>query len=378
MKLACQAGTGPRITYFANDLADAAVQRRVRMLRLGDARVQLIGYRRSSAPVWEVDGIAAADLGETYDGQLASRCKQIAWACLRNWQIDADVLLARNLDMLTVAYCAKRRTRSSARLVYECLDINSALLGDGIPAKVLRGWEKRLIANTQTLLVSSEAHIGAYFGRLRVPLPRVVVAENKRVMSTVSRPGYTGARRQPPWKIGWFGGLRCVESFHILSQLARRQPELVDITLRGRPLPEVRDLIRVHLPLPNMRFCGPYSQDDLATIYGDCDFVWAVEYFNENSEWALGNRLYEGGFYNSISIGLASTAMGEWLRRRGSGVLLQDPHTELEPFMVGLTPATYDMLCRSAARIRTDDLVWTIDGCRQFVRDIAGAAERAQ
>ena len=56
----------------------------------------------------------------------------------------------------------------------------------------------------------------------------------------------------------------------------------MDIDLRGRPIREVSGLINRHLPLANMRFDGPYAQADLASIYGNCDFAWAVEYRGEN------------------------------------------------------------------------------------------------
>ena len=63
------------VTYFANDLSDPAVARRVRMLRIGGADVKLLqDFAGSAAPVHEVDGIAAVDLGQTVSGQLGARC----------------------------------------------------------------------------------------------------------------------------------------------------------------------------------------------------------------------------------------------------------------------------------------------------------------
>ena len=40
----------------------------------------------------------------------------------------------------------------------------------------------------------------------------------------------------------------------------------------------------------------------------------------KNAVWALGNRLYEGGYYNCPAIALANTAMGDWLRVRENEV----------------------------------------------------------
>ena len=63
------------------------------------------------------------------------------------------------------------------------------------------------------------------------------------------------AERTPPWRIGWLGLLRCAESFEILLKLAQRRSDVV-ITLRGRPVPVLQQMIDAHLPLPNMRFDG--------------------------------------------------------------------------------------------------------------------------
>jgi len=66
-----------KVVYFANDLTDAAVARRVLMLRMGGADIKLLGFRRSHLPVFEVEGIAAINLGQTFDGRLATRSIQV-------------------------------------------------------------------------------------------------------------------------------------------------------------------------------------------------------------------------------------------------------------------------------------------------------------
>ena len=78
------------VTYFANDLADAAVARRVHMLQVGGAGVTLIGFRRTEQPVRQVSGADAIDLGRTFDGRFLDRTWKILGRSLeagrwKNW-----------------------------------------------------------------------------------------------------------------------------------------------------------------------------------------------------------------------------------------------------------------------------------------------------
>lgn len=369
-----------QVTYFANDLSDAAVQRRVRMLCMGGAQINLLGFHRGPKPIDQVEGVAATDLGQTFAGKLGDRCQQVLQNALASgrWKdiiATSDVVLARSLDMATIAYAALVRSRSDARLAYECLDIHGTQLGTGIGSKLIRSWERWILGRSASLIVSSPAYLTNHFNRLGVALPDVILAENKRVLSGneyIERPCL--GERRPPWRIGWFGRLRCVESFQMLLGLAHCYPRLVDVTLRGRPMEDIQRLIDQHLPLPNMRFGGEYTQGELGAIYSDCDFTWAIEYAGQNvmnAKWALGNRLYEGGFYNCPAIVLAGTEMAAWLEARGNGIALRDGR-ELASFLTGLTPAHYRVLQRSSAAVPTADLVWSVEDCRQFTHRLAG------
>jgi succinoglycan biosynthesis protein ExoL len=370
-----------RVTYFANDLSDATVARRVRMLRIGGADVKLLGFRRSALPVYEVEGIAAVDLGRTFDGRLGARCAQVLQRSLeavkwRDMVSGADVVLARNLEMVTIADIARVWAGSDVRLAYECLDIHKALLENGPSSRLLRSWERRALSRSASLIVSSHGFLTNYFERLGVDLPNVILAENKRVLSEAGteRPQCTFSGGRPPWRIGWFGNLRCVESFRMLMGLARRHPGFVDVEMRGRPTQELQNQITEHLPLASMRFGGPYAENDLVSIYGTCDMTWAIDYsqHGQNSDWLLPNRIYEGGYYNIPAIALAGTETAAWLKAREAGILLHNPHVELDPFITSLTPAHYRVLQRSSADVPTRDLVWTIEDCRQFACRITG------
>lgn len=97
-----------QILYFAQDLADPAVRRRILMLKAGGARVTLAGFRRGANALAAIEGIDPIELGTTRDGRFAQRVSAITKACLSlPAKLRAvgrpDLIIARNLDMLAVA-----------------------------------------------------------------------------------------------------------------------------------------------------------------------------------------------------------------------------------------------------------------------------------
>ena len=207
-------------------------------------------------------------------------------------------------------------------------------------------------------------------------LPQVIIAENKRIITSENeqRPAPDLNRGQGPWRLGWFGNIRCVRSFEILAMLARQNPGLVDVELRGRPTGKLQTLIDEHLPLANMRFGGPYAQSELASMYEACDLTWAIDLWQQgqNSDWLLPNRIYEGGFYNCPSIALAGTETAQWLADRSAGVVLRDPEVDLKAFITTLDPARHAEMKLAVAAIPVKDLAHTVGECRRFATLLAG------
>jgi succinoglycan biosynthesis protein ExoL len=369
------------ITYFANDLADAAVSRRVDMLHMGGASVTLIGFRRTEQPVRQVAGAEAIDLGRTFDARFADRIVKILHRSLEagRWKkliARSDALLARNLEMAVLADFARLWAGSDVRLVYECLDIHGSLLEHGISSALLRWWERRLLRRSAALVVSSPGFLTNYFERLDVRLPMIVISENKRISAAADPPRPTPglSRAHPPWRVGWFGNIRCARSFEILIALAQRHPDLVDIELRGRPTGKLQALIAQNLPLSNMRFSGSYTPSELTSIYQTCDLAWAIDLWQQaqNANWLLPNRIYEGGFCNCPPFALAGTETARWLNNRGAGVILQNLEQDLEEFMTTLTSARYAKLKHAVASIPTTDLVHSIEECQQLTDLLTG------
>jgi succinoglycan biosynthesis protein ExoL len=364
-----------KLAYFAHDLADAAVHRRVRLLSRS-AEITLLGFRRTEEPVSLVSGVRAVDLGRTFDAKLVRRVSSVARAAIavRTWQQHvegADIVMARQLEMLALAALARRRAAPRAALVYECLDIHRLMIGHNSISAGLRSLERRLLRDCDLLAVSSPAFISEYFASPSfsanpAACPASVLVENKVLASEISPDeaahGNDGPPIGPPWRIGWFGVIRCRRSLHLLSALCQALPGQVEVAIRGRVSQNViPDFDAVVAATPGMSFLGSYNRHtDLPDIYRAVHFNWVMDFYETpgNSDWLLPNRLYEGSVYGSVPIALASVESGRWLARHGCDVLLNEPLTEALPALFRCMDATAYMEARHKIRgIALVDLV---------------------
>lgn len=378
-------GRGPvRIAYFVHDLNDPAVRRRVRMFRAGGAEIALAGFRRGP-PVAAIEGVPAHDLGRTADGRFLKRALATAWTALNGRRaagglVGADLIVARNLEMLAVAQ-AVRGGRTEIPVIYECLDIHRLMLSEGGVGRGLRWLEGALARRSAMLVTSSPAFVENYFlPRSQVRLP-IELVENKVFLAPPRPP--LGARTNrgdgAPWRIGWFGAIRCLKSFRILSSVSRRLGGAVEIILRGRPARrEFPDFDAMIAAEPYMRFEGPYrNPEDLPRIYGEVDFAWVIDFFEEglNSEWLLPNRLYESGWVGTVPIALERTAIGRWLTARDIGLRLGDDlEAALTESLRAMEPGRFRSLQEAVGKRASADWIDTPAECADLLARLMGAA----
>jgi hypothetical protein len=323
------------ILYFVHDLADPAVRRRVLMLQAGGARVTLAGFRRDDNALAAVHGIEPIELGRTRDAQFTHRIAAVAKSALklrgslRSVQ-KPDIIIGRNLEMLALANRARSIFGGDMPVVYECLDIHRLLLRKDTLGAALRGVERHFGSDAALLLTSSPAFVERYFRpRSGLDLP-IVLLENKVLaldgLDDTATPSPRLPAKGEPWKIGWFGALRCRKSLALLDEFSRRMDGRFEIILRGRPAySEFDDFDGIVRDAPFMHFGGPYKNpEDLAAIYGEVQFSWAIDFFEEglNSSWLLPNRLYEGGLYGAVPIAMDGTETSRFLASRKIGLTL--------------------------------------------------------
>jgi succinoglycan biosynthesis protein ExoL len=367
------------VAYFAHDLCDPAVERRIRMLEAGGAEVRLIGFRRGPEMLDRLAKVEVFDLGRTTDGKLGQRAASIAHALFRlqrcaNHVRGADVVLARNLEMLIIASRARSLYAPRAALVYECLDIHRLLLSKGIIGRLLNILQRRLWQGVDLLLTSSPAFIRNYFAPRHFPAP-IRLVENKVVLLGGNGLDREFVRRPPgpPWRIGWFGALRCRKTFEVLSALAKSSKGAVEVVIRGRPSDAVFSRFAGEVAgVPHLSFLGPYNYPDgLPSIYADVHFAWAIDYYErgQNSTWLLPNRIYEATLFGVVPMALNGVETGRWLSDRAAGVVLNEPlETELSSFFRDLSPVRYTELAKRMEAIPREDLVYEKADCRALVQ----------
>ncbi len=368
------------IAYLVHDLADAAVARRVRMLRTGGATVSLAGFHRREAPP-SVEEVLAVNLGQTADARLKQRVAAVARHLLRPASAkravrDADTVIARNLEALGIAV---RVAAPGQRIVYECLDIHRLLTADGAAGALMRALERRLLNRAALVLTSSPAFEREYFvGRQHYRIP-IRIEENKvfALDNSLERRVASRLSKGPPWRIGWFGMLRCRRSLAVLRRLVREANGRVEAVVAGVPsLVEFDDFHRDVADTPGLSYLGPYTAADLARLYGDVHFAWAIDYFEEgqNSAWLLPNRLYESLAHGTVPIALAGVETGRWLAAQGAGLLLDDPAADLGAVFASLDRDRFAALAAAVARVPESAVTTTRADCVALTRAVLGEA----
>jgi len=367
-----------KISYFVHDFGHPDLARRFEMLRQGGAATTIFGFHRARSADPGVAG-AVVDLGQTRDARFAQRVWAVARAIprLRPWAktlAQSDVILARNLEMLVLATIARRLYAPHAALVYECLDIHRFMLSRHWLGAALRAVERALLKGCQGLMVSSPAFVREYFAPANRTLPKTFLVENK-VFLTEERSNHTVRAAGPPWRIGWFGVLRCRRSLDMLSELLRSAPQTVEVIVAGLPAAGVfPDAAQAFGGIPGLTFLGSFKDEaELARLFRSVHFAWAIDYYEAggNSNWLLPNRLYRSILYGAVPLALAGVETGQWLADHHAGLLLGErPETQLIDLMQSMTPVTYATAGAAIDRIPTSALVTDTAECRTLVRSL--------
>lgn len=370
-----------KIFYLAHDLDDPAILRRADQLKRGGARASLAGFRRRSTLGSRPDDVVV-EFGRTVDGRFFQRALSILATAGRiaAWGPSArgnDIIIARGLEMLVLGALLHRTYGRRKPLVYECLDIHRLMGGSGIVGRALRSIEGRLLRCCSLLITSSPAFIAHHFVPSHGNLPPVLLWENKVLAAELEHE--VPVRRpasKPPWRIGWFGIIRCERSLDLLKALCRALPGTVEVEIRGRPTKELLPKIEAAIALtPGLTFSGSYDRSrDLPQMYGKVHFTWAIDFFEDgaNSAWLLPNRLYEGAAHAAIPIALSSVETGRWLSCRGFGVLLgRSVRDDLVTFFTSIDPGKYRALAEDLAAVERHAFVQPDDELIDVVKRLS-------
>jgi succinoglycan biosynthesis protein ExoL len=328
-----------KIIVFGYDAAEAAQIRRIRSYMACGFEVQGFTMRRDNMnsdfePFWP-----NVHLGEVSNESLGRRVRTLGAALpviRRNRGLleGADVIVARNLDMLALAAYARSQVPGKRPpLIYECLDIHGIMTDPGRKGQLFRWMERRLLDRCASIIVSSPTFLSAYFEPYQHWTGPTTLLENKLWFEdgAVERPA--PGRRPPappdaPIRLGWVGTLRCPRSLALLAEAARRMGPKLELRLHGvvhsHALPDFDAVVAAH---DNITYLGPYDYPaGLAAVYDDCDLVWSQDLWQwgTNSTWLLPNRIYEASYFGCPSVAVAGTATGDRVER-GLGWTVPEP-----------------------------------------------------
>lgn len=330
------------IAFFGHDSADAANRRRVQAFQ--DDGLRVTGYmmhrRDPGALNWE-----NVDLGETQDSAFVQRIRSIfSGASVAAGDAErlrtADVIYARNLDMLALAFLTKRKMKLKTPVIYESLDVHRMLSRTDLIGRVIRSIEHQFLKRSIGLVVSSPGFLKNHFERYYPGDFKAYLIENRLAAGADygARPAPEAISDARPLQLGWVGKLRCKRSLDLLAEVADRLGDKVHIHLHGIP---ARTEIEVFEPVidarPNMTYHGRYrSPEDLSSIYEKLDVVWAGDFMEagHNSVWLLPNRIYEGGYYGVPSIAPSGTETAAWITGHQVGFSVSEPLEQTLPIFV--------------------------------------------
>ncbi|MGV6819719.1 MAG: hypothetical protein ACWA5T_04385 [Parvularcula sp.] len=320
-----------RIAVFGHDANHPDWQKRMGVFaRLGHTAE---GFMLRRGPAQDHDW-PNTDLGESFDADFGQRIFAVARGAKRARLAEAtrhaDLIWARNLDMLGIAVSARKDSRTP--IIYETLDIHESLYARTARARALRLLERDLLGRVRAILVSSPAFVREYYDRYHPNHPPVTVIENKLPIADLPArpaPGTGEPATGRPVRIGWIGMLRCARTLSILDEVATRAAGRAEMHFFGQPsdveLPGFAQTLKDN---PHLHFHGPYGGvPALREIYASVDAVWAGDYLHAdgNSRWLLPNRLYEGGYFGAPALIEDGREAADWVRRRGTGIVLDAP-----------------------------------------------------
>lgn len=336
-----------KIVVFGFDVSEISQIRRIRAISSLGYDVHSFTMRRENMnsefePDWP-----NTHLFMTQNENLPKRALIVAASILkmtghRKQLREADMILARNLDMLAIAWAARALAGvgsgpKQVPLVYECLDINGALCREDAKSRGMRRIEQRLLSDIQMLIVSSPGFIQNYFEPFQRYDGPWALWENK-LAAGIALPRRPDVERstvpQPvdPLRVGWVGTIRCTPSLKLLVGLAERMGQTIEIHVHGvlhqHAVPDFEAMVRQH---KNVFFHGPYEYPgDLAKVYDGLDLVWSQDLWQSgnNSEWLLPNRIYEASWAGCPSLAVAGTETGKRVLEDALGWVIDKPDVD--------------------------------------------------
>jgi len=365
----------PELVFFTPDITDVSTSKRALGFLDYGFRLTVLGFRRDRynqryEPSWPY--IA---LGRTEDGNYWQRARALV-SCIpmlianRRRLSGAAVVYARNIDQLLLALLTQLLFARQARIAYEVLDIQPALVANVPVARILRWVERVCMRRIGLLVVSSPAFVECYYATIQAYRGGWFLLENKLDASILALPLQTprrsGAlvdhRNGYKWVVAYVGLIRGRETFDLIRRIATRLHDTVLFEFHG--ILTTVDSEAFHAALrehKNMIYRGSYiNPQDLRSIYEKVHFSWALdlEHVDHNSRWLRPCRFYEAGLYGVPCMAIRDFEIGRFIESMGVGWTFSPPYEDqLVRFFETLSLAQYEKRCRRLRGLPVDNFV---------------------
>ena len=307
--------TQTKVLFLMPVVSQVRYRKRIQALSALGVAPKILSFERDYFSGEPAEGYVS--LGRLEHSNYLKRLRPFskAFPIIKKHAEDARALYCFGLDMLMLGWLVNKRLGGRLKLIYEVGDIRTVLLGEGRKAQVLRRVESFLVRRIDRLVVTSEAYVKEYYeGILGLKGLNYQVVENKLEEGFVPT-GKLTIPEPTAFTIGYFGLLRCKQSWTILKKFANTSLGKARVYVRGYPsLP--KDLAEQAKHVENLEYGGPYvAPDELPTLYSAVDIVWACYPYEENRpvgnwRWARTNRFYEACYFGKPMITQKGTEDG--------------------------------------------------------------------
>lgn len=367
--------TKPKLVFFAHERNEARIRKRIGKFN-ELSNLSVFSFHRERKGVENVPIFYQnIHLGETIDNAYHKRILKLLFAIptvLKHRKLlkEADIIYAVNLDMIGLAIVCRWLCRSKANIGYECADIMEVLIKKGLIPDIFRILESIVVTKVHYIITTSNAFIQNHFSNHYHYKGNTFLLENK----TLAPQQKQKWEINQVWRIGYFGAIRCKNSWEILKNLAQTLDNKIYIEIRGfisNHFFEEKvflDELQLH---KNITFLGSYTApQDLAKMYSEIDFCWTFDFYSKQSEWLLPNRIYESGAYGVPALGDAMTETGKWIEEKGSGWTFKPDYTQnLIQFFQELTPEAYTEMRNNVANLPQSYFV-DIDDHQRLIKEL--------
>ena len=356
--------------------------KRIAMLQNAGFQVEAISFERRShkgrMPTCSVEIVGVID-----HGQYLKRMMKMLTAIpsIRRAIKSNDLVYASGPDMALL--CLASGIGLGRPIILEVGDIRELQTASGLWGGLVRKVDRYLADSCQLLVATASGFVDDYYRQWVGTTTRTLIIENKLESSATEEQRHVqgmstfkSIQNKRPLRIGYFGLLRCEESWKILVSLAKRYQKNVEIVVAGYSVDPV-DLPQQTEKYPNIIYKGEYrSPDDLPSLYHDVDLTW-VHYPNNNYwgfRWARTNRFYESCFYQTPMISRSGSADAVEIQRYGIGLIIENDDTDKIVEELGnITHEDLDFWQKNMAKIPPEVYLYTTEAEKlgKIIRDIA-------